>query len=69
MIQERGRSTFYANPQLGIAPVVKEFHFYLQFWVGTTVYVGDKWVDFSAATINIVHNLVDDDSEAYKALF
>ena len=33
------------------------------------VYVRGKWVDFSVATINRVYNLVDDDSDAYKALF
>ena len=28
-----------------------------------------KWVGFSATTINRVYDLVDDDSEAYRALF
>ena len=28
-----------------------------------------KWVDFSVAAINRFYDMVDDDSEAYKALF
>ena len=49
--------------------MAKEFHSNLLFRVGSTVYVRGKWVDFSAAVINQVYNLVDDDSDAYKALF
>ena len=33
------------------------------------VYVRGKWMDFSAATINRVYNLVDDNSHTYRALF
>ena len=69
MIQKRGWTTFCVHPQPRIAPIVREFHFNLWFRVGTTVYVQGKWMDFSAAVINRVYNLVDNDSEAYKALF
>ena len=68
MIQERGWTTFYVHPQPRIAPVVREFNSNLRFWVGTTVYVKGKRVDFSVAMIK-VYNLVDNDSKAYKALF
>ena len=61
MIHERGWSTFCEHPQSKIALVVKELHSNLWFL--------GKWVDFSATTINLVYNLVDDDSEAYRALF
>ena len=33
------------------------------------VYVRGKWVDLSAAMINTVFNLVDDDGDMYRALF
>ena len=69
MIRDRGWPTFCAHPQPRIAPVVKEFHSNLQFRVGSTVYVQGKWVDFNATAINWVYNLVDNDNNAYKALF
>ena len=49
--------------------MIKEFHSNLQFWVGSTISVQGKWVDLSVAAINRVYNLVDDDSDAYMALF
>ena len=69
MIQERGWTKFCEHPLLGIAPVVREFHSNLRYQIDTTVYVRGKWVDFSAATINRVFNLVDDDNLVYRALF
>ena len=45
--------------------MVREFHSNLRFRVGPIVYVQGKWVDFSVVAIN----LVNDDSDAYKALF
>ena len=69
MIQEWGWTTFYTHPPHGITPVVREFHSNLRFQLGTTIYVRGKWEDFSATVINWVYNLVDNDSDAYRALF
>ena len=69
MIQERGWTTFLCASPTQDSPVVREFHSNLWFWVGSTVYVRGKWVDFSVAVINRVYNLVDDDRDAYRALF
>ena len=52
-----------------MAPIVCEFHSNLLGRVGSTVYVRGKWVDFSATTINRLYNLVEADSDAYRALF
>ena len=68
-IQERGWTKFCEHLLPRIALVVCEFHSNLRFRVDSTVYVRGKWVDFSAAAINQVYDLVDDDSEAYRALF
>ena len=49
--------------------MVREFHSNVRYMVGSTIYVRGKWVDFSVAAINRVYYVVDDDSDAYKALF
>ena len=68
-IPEKGWTRLCEHPPPGIAPVVREFHSNLRFRVDSIVYVQGKWVDFNIAAINRFYNLVDDDSEAYKALF
>ena len=69
MVWDRGWTTFCTHPQPGMALVVGEFHSNLRFRLGTMVYVKGKWVDFSATVINLVYNVGDNDSDAYKALF
>ena len=69
LIQEKGWIKLCEHPLPGIAPVVREFHSNQQYWMDSIVYVRGKWVDFSATSINRVFNLVEDDSEAYRALF
>ena len=51
------------------SPVVHEFHSNLRGRVSSTVYVGGKWVDFSAIEINRLYNLVDDDNDTYRVIF
>ena len=67
LIQEKGWTKFCEHPPPRIAPVVWESN--LRYWMDSAVYVRGKWVDFSVATIKRVFNLVDDDNEAYRALF
>ena len=68
-IQTRGWKTLCAPLTLGGALVVREFHSNLRFRVGTTVFVRGTWVDFGAQTINQIYQLLEDDSEEYRALF
>ena len=69
LIQEKGWIKLCEHPLLGIAPVVIDFHSNLRYQMDSIVYVRGKWVDFRATSINRVFNLVEDDSEAYRALF
>ena len=57
------------HPPPRIAPIIWEFHSNLRFQVGSIVYFWGKWVDFSATSINRLYNLVNDDGEAYTAIF
>ena len=69
VIQEKGWTKLCEHPLVGIALIVCEFYSNPRFRVGSTVYVRGKWVDFSTIAINRLYNMVDDDSEAYEALF
>ena len=68
-IQTRGGQTLCAPLTPRLALVVREFHSNLRFWVGTTVFVRGRWVDFGARAINQIYQLRDHDSEEYQALF
>ena len=68
-IQTKAWQTLCAPPTPGVALVVREFHSNLLFWVGTTVFVQGKWVNFRAWAINQIYHLREDDSEEYQALF
>ena len=69
MIWDKGWTKLCSHPPPRIALIVREFHSNLRYRVGSTVYVREKWVNFSVVVINKVYNLVDDDSDTYKALF
>ena len=57
------------HPNLGVAPIMQEFHANLLDMVYSPMFVQGVWVPFDSVTINRAFALNDVDSKEYKAMF